>query len=129
MLGYHADENIDAVALGVGLVIAAFVLSYCAAFARGLRPGGQGNTAATLALIAALLLLPFVVFLGRFAGALILPAFVPLALLALSLRAVRLVPRKGGKTEAIAAFGISGLTSAYVAGYAVACVAVDACFH
>lgn len=129
MLAYHVDDEIRAVLLGVGLPLAALVVAYAVALAFRLREGAAGNPAAPRALTATLIALPVIVVAGELLGALILPAILPLGLVAYALKAVRRVPVGGHKAVALAAFGLSGLMATYVGAYAVACVVSDGCFH
>lgn len=129
LFAYHADDEIRDIALAFGMPAAVLVVGFCIVLMRRWPQGSGGNPSARRALVAALVTAPFVLVAGGLLGALLLPAVIPLALLGYSIVAIRRVPAGGGKQEAIAAFGVSGLLSAYIVARAVACVAVGGCFH
>lgn len=129
VLAYHSDDEIREISLAFGVPAAVLVLGFCVVLLMRWPEGSGGNPSARRALVAALVAAPVVLVFGGLLGALVLPAVFPLALLGYSILAVRRVPAGGGKEAAIAAFCVSGLLSAYVVARAIACVAVDGCFH
>lgn len=129
LLAYHADDEIRSISLGVGIPLALLVGAISVYVLLRWPEGDAGNPAARRALVASLALAPLVLLAAGLATALVLPAVVPVALFLYSVVAVRRVPVGGRKAEAVAGFAVSGLLTAYLLAGAVACVAVDGCFH
>lgn len=129
LLAYHADDEIRSISLALGVPLALLVAAICLFVLLRWPEGDAGNPAAARALVASLALAPLVLVAGGLAAALVLPALVPVAVLVYSAVAVGRIPAGGRKAEAVGAFAVSGLLAAYVLARALACVAVDGCFH